>query len=242
VLLALKLAPKTASPLDILCVGAHCDDIEIGCGGTVLAIQTRYPKSRVHCLVLTSTPARRKEAMAAAKSLIQATSRGELRICDLTDGLLPAHLPAVKAEFERMKTVVTPDLILTHHGSDRHQDHRLASEVTWQTFRNHLIWEYEIPKFDGDLVTPNMYIPLDSALAARKVSLIMRTFRSQREKSWFTVENLEAIMRLRGLECRSPSGLAEGFHCRKLTGEFSTPKPPGRGPGSRNSLGGLRDN
>ncbi len=130
---------------------------------------------------------------------------------DFPDGLLPAHLPDVKAEFERMKEIVSPDLILTHHGMDRHQDHSLASQVTWQTFRDHMIWEYEIPKYDGDLVTPNMYVPLTSALAARKIALIMRAFRSQLEKSWFTAENLAAVMRLRGLECRSASGFAEAF-------------------------------
>jgi LmbE family N-acetylglucosaminyl deacetylase len=114
---------------------------------------------------------------------------------------------------------------LTHHGSDRHQDHSLVSQVTWQTFRNHLIWEYEIPKFDGDLVTPNMYVPLTSAQSKRKIALIMRAFRSQHGKPWFKAENLVALMRLRGLECRAASGFAEAFHCRKLTSEFSTVMP-----------------
>ena len=223
-MLALTPSSPVGSGLEVLCVGAHCDDIEIGCGGTLLSIQQQYPTSKVHCLVLTSTSARKKEATAATKSLIRPSSRGELRICDFPDGLLPAHLPAVKAELERMKGIVRPDLVFTHHGMDRHQDHSLASQVTWQTFRDHMIWEYEIPKFDGDLVTPNMYVPLTSALAARKIALIMRAFRSQFEKSWFTAENLAAVMRVRGLECRSASGFAEGFHCRKLTGAFPAPK------------------
>lgn len=223
----LSLTPScpAGSVFEVLCVGAHCDDIEIGCGGTLLSIQRQFPKSRVHCLVLTSTPARKKETIAATKSLIRTSSRGELRICNLPDGLLPAHLPAVKAEFERIKEILSPALIFTHHGMDRHQDHSLVSEVTWQTFRDHMIWEYEIPKWDGDLVTPNMYVPLASATAARKIAAIMRAFHSQRGKTWFTAENLEAVMRIRGLECRSASGFAEGFHCRKLTGELSAPKP-----------------
>ncbi len=139
----------------------------------------------------------------------------------MPDGLLPAHLPEVKAELERMKKAIDPDLVLTHHGLDRHQDHSLISHVTWQTFRDHMIWEYEIPKFDGDLVTPNMYVPLPSALAARKISLVMRAFPSQRGKPWFNAENLAALMRIRGLESRSASGYAEAFHCRKLLTEFT---------------------
>jgi LmbE family N-acetylglucosaminyl deacetylase len=179
----------------------------------------------VHVLVLTSTPARRAEATTAAKSLIKKSARGEIRICALPDGLLPAHLPKVKAEFERMKNAVGPDLVLTHQGSDRHQDHSLANQVTWQTFRDHTIWEYEIPKFDGDLITPNMYVPLPPEMVARKIELIMRSFASQRGKPWFQAENFEAIMRLRGLECRAPSGFAEGFLCRKLLSDFAAEKP-----------------
>lgn len=224
-MLALTLGTSATSALEILCIGAHCDDIEIGCGGTVIAIQRRYPRCKVHLLVLTSTPARRAEAAAAAKALIKVPARGEIRICALPDGLLPAHFFEVKAEFERMKKAIDPDLVLTHHGLDWHQDHSLVSHVTWQTFRDHLIWEYEIPKFDGDLITPNMYVPLSSALAARKIALVMRTFPSQRAKPWFKAKNLEAMMRLRGLESRAPSGYAEGFHCRKLLSELTAERP-----------------
>lgn len=215
-MLSLTFGNPARSGLEVLCIGAHCDDIEIGCGGTVLAIQRRYPRCKVHLLVLTSTAARRAEAAAAAKALIKMPARGEIRICELPDGLLPAHLPEVKAELERMKKATDPELVLTHHGLDRHQDHGLVSQVTWQTFRDHMIWEYEIPKFDGDLVTPNMYVPLPSTLVARKIALVMRAFPSQRSKPWFNAENLEATMRLRGLESRAASGYAEAFHCRKL--------------------------
>lgn len=232
-MLALTLAASSNSALEILCIGAHCDDIEIGCGGTVIALQRRYPRCKVHLLVLTSTPARRAEAAAAAKALIGVSARGEMRICEFPDGLLPAHLPEVKAEFERMKKAINPDLVLTHHGLDRHQDHSLVSHVTWQTFRDHMIWEYEIPKFDGDLVTPNMYVPLPAALAARKISLCMRAFPSQHAKPWFKAENLEATMRLRGLESRAASGYAEGFHCRKLLSGVTAERPAASRPGVR---------
>ena len=221
-MLPLTFGTQNRSALEVLCIGAHCDDIEIGCGGTVLAIQKRYPRCKVHFLVLTSTPARRAEAAASARGLIRLSARGQVRICEMPDGLLPAHLVAVKAEFERMKKAIDPDLVLTHHALDRHQDHSLISHVTWQTFRDHLIWEYEIPKFDGDLVTPNMYVPLPSALAARKIALVMRAFASQLSKPWFKAENLEATMRLRGLESRAPSGYAEAFHCRKLVSSITT--------------------
>ena len=227
-MLPLTFGTEIRSALEVLCIGAHCDDIEIGCGGTVLAIQRRYARCKVHFLVLTSTPARRAEATAAAKALVKRSARGQVRICEMPDGLLPAHFVAVKAEFERMKKMVNPDLVLTHHALDRHQDHSLISHVTWQTFRDHLIWEYEIPKFDGDLVTPNMYVPLPSALAARKIALVMRTFSSQLSKPWFKAENLEATMRLRGLESRSRSGYAEAFHCRKLLSDITGRKSSSR--------------
>ena len=215
-MLALKLAAPSRRPLEVLCVGAHCDDIEIGCGGTVLWLQRQYRRCRIHWVVLTSVPARQQEAERSAKAFLRTSARGELRIGELPDGYLPAHFAEVKAEFERLKSTISPDLVLTHHGQDRHQDHSLVSQVTWQTFRDHLIWEYEIPKYDGDLTTPSMYVPLRAAIAARKVDLIMRAFASQRSKSWFTAENLLAVLRLRGLESRSTTGFAEAFHCRKL--------------------------
>jgi len=217
-MLELSLASAPKKPLEVLCIGAHCDDIEIGCGGAILSLQTRHPACRIHWFVLTSVPARRKEALTSARAFIRRSARGEMRICHLPDGFLPAHFGEAKGEFEELGRSVSPDLIFTHHDLDGHQDHRLVSQLTWQTFRNHMIWEYEIPKFDGDLVTPNMYVPLPSTLVARKVAAVMRAFRSQHGKSWFRAENLEAVMRLRGLECRAASGFAEGFHCRKLVG------------------------
>lgn len=212
----LSLLSPRGRRLEVLCIGAHCDDIEIGCGGTVLALQRLYPDCRIHWLVSSSVPQRREEALAAADSLVRPASRGRTHIGNLPDGLLPAHFAEVKREFERMRREVEPDVIFTHHGQDRHQDHALLSQVTWQTFRDHMIWEYEIPKYDGDLVTPNLYVALAEDLAARKVEVLMQCFPSQAGKSWFRADNLRAVMRLRGLEARAASGFAEGFHCRKL--------------------------
>ena len=174
----LILAPPSGRHLEVLCIGAHCDDIEIGCGGTILALQQRYPDCRIHWFVLTSVPMRRAETIASAAALVQPSSRGEVRVCDLKDGLLPAQFGAVKAQFESMKKDLEPDLIFTHHGSDRHQDHSLVNQVTWQTFRDHMIWEYEIPKYDGDLTTPNMYVPIPLDLATQKIDIVMRSFPS----------------------------------------------------------------
>ena len=227
----LSLAPPASDGPDVLCIGAHCDDIEIGCGGTVLALQRQFPRCRIHWLILTSDAARRGEAEASARRFVGDRARGEVSICDLPDGLLPAHFARVKTCFNDMRGRVAPDVVFTHHGADRHQDHALLAEVTWQTFRDHTIWEYEIPKYDADLATPNMYVPLTESVAAQKVDTIMRSFASQRDKFWFTPENLMAVMRLRGLECRSPSGLAEGFHCRKLVlglDDDRTAPPPSR--------------
>jgi LmbE family N-acetylglucosaminyl deacetylase len=213
---SLSKAADRGGRFEVLCIGAHCDDIEIGCGGTILALQDRYSNCRIHWLLLTSTPTRHAEAMAAAQALLRPSARGEVRICDLPDGHLPAHFSRVKRHFEAIKHEVDPDLIFTHHGRDLHQDHSLVSQVTWQTFRDHLIFEYEIPKYEGDLSTPNVYVPLTAAAATQKTDVIMRSFASQTSRSWFNADNLLSTMRLRGLESRAHSGFAEGFHCRKL--------------------------
>ena len=220
---------------EILCIGAHCDDIEIGCGGTLLALQARYPDCRIHWLVLTSVPERRHEALASVRAFVRPRARGVVMIGELEDTLLPSRLAEVKAQFGACRAQIQPALVFTHRGGDRHQDHDLVNQVTWQTFRDHAILEYEIAKYDGDLTTPNVYLPLPRATAARKIALLMRAFESQRGKPWFQPENFEALMRLRGIECRAPDGLAEGFHCRKLVfGLERSARPAGRkSPASR---------
>ena len=232
-MLNFALARSSGRPLEVLCIGAHCDDIEIGCGGTVLSLQKHYADCRIHWVVLTSDAARRREALIAAKSFVAKPARGETLVHDLPDGLLPAHFAEVKARFEALKAAIDPDLILTHHLEDRHQDHRLIAEVTWQTFRDHLIWEYEIPKYEGDLATPNLHVPLRAAVATRKLALIARIFASQRGKSWFRSENLEAVMRLRGLESRATEGYAEAFHCRKFVVGLDAKPVPSQGSRAR---------
>ena len=221
----LHIAPRAGQRLDVLCIGAHCDDIEIGCGGTLLALQMHYPRLRVHWLVLASDARRGREAMRSREAFIAPSARGEVRVHDLPDGRLPAHFEQVKAHFEDFRAAVDPDWVLSHHGADRHQDHALLSQVTWQTFRDHPVWEYEIPKYDGDLGTPNAYVPLPAEVAQKKVKAIMKGFPTQHGKSWFKPENLLALLRLRGLECRADSGYAEGFHCRKLVISPAAPVP-----------------
>jgi LmbE family N-acetylglucosaminyl deacetylase len=211
----LRLSPDVgARRLEILCVGAHCDDIEIGCGGTLLTLQQLYP-CVIHWLILSSTPKRRAEAERAMRAFVNTKSRGRLYIGDLPDGHLPNHLSAAKALLQDMREYVQPDVVFTTHDADRHQDHRLTNEVTWQTFRNHMICEYEIPKYDGDLTTPNLYVPVAARVATQKMTKLLRLYGSQRDKHWFTASTFEALLRLRGIECRAESGLAEAFHCRK---------------------------
>jgi LmbE family N-acetylglucosaminyl deacetylase len=212
----LHFAPRAFDRLEVLCIGAHCDDIEIGCGGTLLALQRQYPRLRIPWLVLTSDPARRREALRSSEDLISSRARGQVLVHDLPDGRLPAHFEQVKSRIAEASAAVNPDWVLSHHGADRHQDHALVSAITWQIFRDHLIWEYEIPKYDADLGSPNAYVPLPPDVAQQKAESIMHAFATQRDKSWFKSENLLALMRLRGLECRAGSGFAEAFHCRKL--------------------------
>lgn len=201
--------------LEILCIGAHCDDIEIGCGATLLTLQRRYA-CRIHWAVLCSTSTRRVEAERAMRTFVRSKFRGLLRIGEFPDGHLPAQLSEAKTFLEAVRKEVDPDLLFTAHERDRHQDHRLTNQITWQSFRNHTVLEYEIPKYDGDLHTPNLYVPLAADIAARKSRAILRLYGSQRDKHWFTAETFHSLMRLRGIECRADSGYAEAFHCRKL--------------------------
>jgi LmbE family N-acetylglucosaminyl deacetylase len=204
------------APLRILCLGAHCDDIEIGCGGTMLRLLAEHPGSSVHWAALASTPTREQEARACATELLVDAARKEIVIKEFKDGYLPFQGAEVKDFFEATKAAVKPDLILTHHRHDRHQDHRLIAEMTWNTFRDHLILEYEIPKYEGDLGTPNLFVPLPAATARRKIDLILRSFPTQAGKRWFRAETFEGILRIRGIECNAAEGFAEAFHATKI--------------------------
>ena len=207
---------RPGAPLRILCLGAHCDDIEIGCGGTVLRLLAERPGSTVHWLVLSSDPAREREARASAAAFLADAPGSDVFIKQFRDGYLPFQGSEIKDVFEETKRETRPDLILTPHRHDRHQDHRLVAEMTWNTYRNHLIAEYEIPKYEGDLGQPNVFVPLSAATVRRKIDLIVRSFPSQANRSWFRPETFEAVLRLRGIECNAGEGFAEAFHVSKL--------------------------
>lgn len=201
-------------PLKVLCLGAHSDDIEIGCGGTILRLADEYPQCTFHWVVFSAIGIRKTEAEQAAH--IFAGSRlGTLTLHEFQDGFMPFTGAEIKKVFEGLKPV-SPDIVLTHYRKDAHQDHRLLSELTWNTFRNHLIMEYEIPKYDGDLGSPSFFVPLSADIYRAKVSHLMNAFASQRSKQWFDESTFQALMRLRGMECASPSNYAEAFYCRKL--------------------------
>ncbi len=213
---SLTLKHDGASPLQILCLGAHSDDIEIGCGGAILRLAEQYPDCLIHWVVLNAVgpradEARRGAALFAGKNAIQ-----DIVLKTFQDGFMPFVGAEVKAVFEDLKGKVSPDIIFTHNRGDAHQDHRLVAELTWNTFRDHLILEYEIPKYDGDIGQPSVFVPLTDDVCQKKVRYIVETFQSQHAKRWFTESTFLALMRLRGMECNAPSGYAEAFYSRKL--------------------------
>jgi LmbE family N-acetylglucosaminyl deacetylase len=214
-MIKLKLDEKKDGALKILCLGAHSDDIEIGCGGTILRLIEEYPGCTFHWVVFGATGVRKTEAQRAAESFAGARLE-HLLLKDFPDGFMPYVGSEVKSTFEELKQTISPDLILTHRRKDAHQDHRLLSDLTWNTFRNHFILEYEIPKYDGDMGQPSVFMPLTSETTQTKIRYLMDTFESQRGKNWFEESTFQSLMRLRGMECNSPSGYAEAFYCRKL--------------------------
>ncbi len=221
-MLSLQLGKRDDSPLTILCIGAHCDDIEIGCGGTLLTLLRNNPRHSVHWMICCSSEQRRREAKESARSFLGADGLEQhLIIHDFRDGFLPYRGEEVKDCFEDLKGKVTPDLIFTHYRQDLHQDHRLVSELTLNTYRDHMILEYEIPKYDGDLGTPSAFVHLDEEAVAQKIRFIHEAFPTQREKPWFDEETFRGLMRLRGMESASPTRYAEAFYSRKSVLEIS---------------------
>ena len=212
---SLRMPWEAASRVSILCLGAHSDDIEIGCGGTILRLAQGYANCEFHWVVFSATGVRAEEARQAATLFARAGALKGPLLKDFQDGCMPFAGAAVKSVFEELKAI-SPDLIFTHNYNDAHQDHRLLAELTWNTFRDHLILEYEIPKYDGDLGRPSVFVPLDFELCERKVQYVMETFQSQRSKRWFQSDTFFSLLRLRGMECNAPSGYAEAFYCRKL--------------------------
>ncbi len=200
----------------VLCLGAHCDDIEIGCGGTLLRLLDQNPRLEFYWMVFSSTPQRKREARKSAQLFLKKTGISRIVIKSFRDGYFPFQGARIKDSFELLKESFDPDLIFTHSRDDLHQDHRLICDLTWNSFRNHLILEYEIPKYDGDFGAPNFFVGLPESLCKQKIDFVLRCFRSQRSKHWFTEDTFRATLRLRGIESNVPEKNAEGFYCRKL--------------------------
>ncbi|MEO8256934.1 MAG: PIG-L deacetylase family protein [Acidobacteriota bacterium] len=214
-MLSLALNHGRGSPLRILCLGAHADDVEIGCGGTVRTLIESERQVSVHWVVFSASEARAIEARRSAARFLDGAVETTVEVKGFRDGFFPYLGHEVKEFLETLKQRDAPDLIFTHYRDDRHQDHRLISDLTWNTFRGHLILEYEIPKYDGDLGIPNCFVALDQATCRRKVDWITELFQTQQNRHWFTEETFFSLLRLRGIESGSPSGHAEAFYCRK---------------------------
>ena len=212
----LSLFGAAAGARRILALGAHADDIEIGCGGTLLRLLSERSDLEVTWVVFCSTPERSREAEASAEQFLHGAASRRVVIKSHRDGFLPMEWARVKEEFEELKRAVSPDVILTHYREDRHQDHRVVSELTWNTWRNHLVLEFEIPKYDGDFGTPNLFVPLSPATLERKIDLVLKAFPTQAGKGWFSADLFHAVARIRGMECQAEERLAEAFYCRKL--------------------------
>jgi LmbE family N-acetylglucosaminyl deacetylase len=215
-MLPISLGQNSTIPVSILCLGAHSDDIEIGCGGTVLRLLSERPGSSVHWVVFSAAPEREREARACAADFLAAAAKSTVLVKNFRESYFPYLGVAIKDFFEELKGMTSPDLILSHHVHDRHQDHRTIAELTWNTFRNHLVVEYEIAKYEGDLGSPNLYVPLSRTVAARKIELLLEHFASQRSRPWFRSETFDGLMCLRGVECNAPEGRAEAFHAPKM--------------------------
>ncbi len=205
-------APKT-----ILLLGAHCDDIEIGCGGTVLQLVERFPAAHFEWVVFSSSPARAKEARESASRFLAGAGLQNVTIKQFRNGYFPYVGSEIKDYFEALRDQVAPDLIFTHHIDDRHQDHRVLAELTWNTFRDQLILEFEIPKYDGGLRSPNFFVPVTAIQAEQKITALLECFATEATKPWFTRATFAALCDCVGLKSNSSTGLAEGFYCRKIS-------------------------
>jgi len=215
-MLDIRLGVRRRRAPTLLFIGAHCDDIEIGCGGTALELLRAYPHATVHWVVLSSDPQRAREARRGAYLALRGATKAEVAIKEFRGSYFPSEAPAIKDYFELLKRKIHPDVIFTHCRDELHQDHRIVGELVWNTWRDHVILEYEIPKYDGGMGSPSFFVPLARATVRRKIGLLMKTFASQRAKPWFSAETFQGLMRLRGIECNAPDGYAEAFYSRKL--------------------------
>jgi LmbE family N-acetylglucosaminyl deacetylase len=212
---ALQLAVP-GDRLSVLCLGAHSDDIEIGAGATLLSLLDRGIRLDVHWCVLSGAGLREREARASAADFLSHAASAKVEVMPFQDGFFPEQGEQIKSWFEVLKERVDPDIILTHRRDDAHQDHRQVSRLAWNTFRDHCILEYEVPKWDGDIGQPNLYMPVSAGALHRKIDLLISHFGSQRSKQWFDAETFLGLARLRGMECRAPERYAEAFVGRKL--------------------------
>ncbi len=201
-------------PLNVLCLGAHCDDIEIGVGGTLLKIFQEYNIEQITWIVFASDEKRKNEAEISAEKFLMNLENKKVIVNSFRDGFFPSQWKEIKEYFEKLKFEISPNLIFTHYREDRHQDHKIISDLTWNTWRNNFILEYEIPKYDGDLGNPNVYVNLEEKYLAKKNRITLETFESQRKKHWFDEKTFNALPRIRGLE--SATQFAEAFFARKI--------------------------
>lgn len=215
-MLKLSIDQNNHSVYKIFCLGAHCDDIEIGCGGTILKLIENHNNIVFYWVVFSSNEQRKKEALKSANNFLKGAKVENIAIKNFRNGFFPFIGPEIKEYFEQLKQELSPDLIFTHYRHDLHQDHRLISDLTWNTFRNHLILEYEIPKYDGDLGTPNFFVHLDESICRKKAQYLLDAFETERQKHWFSEDTFFSIMRLRGVESNSPGKYSEAFYCRKI--------------------------
>lgn len=215
-MLGLSFIRKKGKPLKALFLGAHSDDIELGCGGTILSLLDQGQELEVCWVVFSANHVRRLEAERSAEMFLRGAVKKEIIVMDFKESFFPYIGSEIKAYFEELKRTINPDVVFTHFRNDLHQDHRLISELTWNTFRDHMIFEYEIIKYDGDLGTPNVFVPLSEEVCAKKMKYLMENFQSQRSHQWFNEEALRAILRLRGVESNAPSTFAEAYYARKL--------------------------
>jgi LmbE family N-acetylglucosaminyl deacetylase len=208
------LLPGLTGQRPVLCIGAHCDDIEIGCTGTLLRLARDHPEAQFVWAIFSRDEIRELESRRAAESLLGTAA--QLCFFDFRPSFFPANIELIKNSFEELKGRLDPSMVFTHCLQDRHQDHALLAQLTWNTFRSHLILEYEIPKYEGDLGHPNLFVPISASDLNQKARVLMECFSSQRDRAWFTEDTFRALARLRGIECGSSSGFAEAFHARKV--------------------------
>jgi LmbE family N-acetylglucosaminyl deacetylase len=200
----------------ILCLGAHSDDIEIGVGGTLLKLAGQSPDLEIWWVVFSAPGQRAEEARQSADGFLSGVAHKQVKIGSFRESYFPSEWPSIKNWFEEIKAKFEPEIVFTHYRDDRHQDHRVLSDLAWNTFRDHLILEYEILKYDGDLGRPNLFVPLAEQFCDRKIESLLKYFQTQKTKHWFTKDTFEAMLRIRGIECASRTGRAEAFYCRKL--------------------------